>query len=125
MDPTMVYDANRGFINHPDHRAAGQATLDAVFPLARDHMSFPELLSEEGLEPHKTPTVLMMNFENHNFYVDITDHIDTKIAALKAHTSQVEDPEMAVDMIKQWAAQAGGKVGSSYAETFVRVDVRG
>jgi LmbE family N-acetylglucosaminyl deacetylase len=125
MDPTMVYDTERGFINHPDHRAAGQATLDAVFPLARDHMSFPELLQDEGLEPYKTATVLMLNFQKQNFYVDISEHMDTKIAALKAHVSQVEDPEMVVDRITTWAAQAGGKVGAKYAETFVRIDVQG
>jgi LmbE family N-acetylglucosaminyl deacetylase len=51
MDPSMIYSARRGFINHPDHRAAGQATLDAIFPLARDHMSFPDLF-EAGHEPH-------------------------------------------------------------------------
>ena len=53
MDPSMLYSADRGFINHPDHRAAGQAALDAVFPLARDHMAFPELFAE-GYVPHKT-----------------------------------------------------------------------
>src|SRR3989344_3187826 len=62
FDPTLVYSAKRGIINHPDHRAAGQATLDACFPLARDHLSFPELLAE-GLEPHATPTILLMNFD--------------------------------------------------------------
>ncbi|MEO7364432.1 MAG: PIG-L family deacetylase [Candidatus Saccharimonadales bacterium] len=41
FDPTLAYFSPMGFINHPDHRAAGQATLDAVFPLARDHLSFP------------------------------------------------------------------------------------
>ena len=45
MDPSMLYSAKRGFINHPDHRAAAQATLDSVFPLARDHMVFPEILA--------------------------------------------------------------------------------
>src|SRR6476469_865369 len=46
FDPSMIYSAKRGFINHPDHRAASQAALDAVFPLARDHLSFPELMAE-------------------------------------------------------------------------------
>ncbi|MEJ0073518.1 MAG: PIG-L deacetylase family protein [Candidatus Saccharibacteria bacterium] len=88
MDPSFIYSAEYGFINHPDHRAAGQATLDAVYPLARDHLSFPELL-KEGLEPHKTATVLLTNFEKHGFLVDITDHMETKLKALGAHASQL------------------------------------
>jgi len=123
MDPTMIYDTERGFINHPDHRAAGQATLDAVYPLARDHLSFPELLTEEGLEPYKVKTVLMSHFGKQNFYVDITNHMDTKLAALGAHTSQLSDPEVAFNMVKQWGAQHGSKVGATYAEPYIRIDL--
>jgi len=85
MDPTMIYSNARGFgfINHPDHRVAGQVTIDAVFPLARDHLSFPDLLSE-GLEPHKVSTVLMINFEKHNFAVDISQTLDKKICSTSA-----------------------------------------
>lgn len=122
MDPTFVYDVERGFINHPDHRAAGQATLDAVYPLARDHLSFPELLAE-GLEPHKVKTVLMAHFGHENFYVDISAHLETKLAALGAHASQLPNPEAAFDMVRQWATKLGSKVGSPYAEGFVRIDV--
>ncbi len=123
MDPTVVYDSARGVLNHPDHRAAGQATLDAVFPLARDHLSFPEHMSE-GLEPHSVPTVLMFNFTTHNFFVDITEQMDTKLQALAAHTSQIPNQEETATMVKQWAGQAGAHVGAKYAETFVRVDIR-
>lgn len=120
MDPTMTYDVGRGFINHPDHRAAGQATLDAVYPLARDHLSFPELL-KAGLEPHIVKTVLMTHFGQENFYVDISQHIETKLQALAEHKSQVADP--ALQMVKQWGSQLGSKVGAAYAEGFVRIDV--
>lgn len=123
MDPTMVYSAARGMINHPDHRAAGQATLDAVYPLARDHMTFPELLRDEGLEPHKVRTVLMNSFDEANFYVDISAHMDTKIEALRAHASQLPNPEAAFARLKEWAAQAGAKVGAQYAEGFTRIDL--
>lgn len=123
MDPTMIYSARRGMINHPDHRAAGQAALDAVYPLARDHMTFPELFEQEGLEPHKVKTVLMNNFDEANFYVDITAHIDTKIKALGAHVSQLGDPEAAFERVREWAALAGSKVGAAYAEGFIRLDV--
>jgi LmbE family N-acetylglucosaminyl deacetylase len=122
MDPTMTYNVERGFINHPDHRAAGQATLDAVYPLARDHLSFPELL-EEGLEPHKVATVLLAHFGQENFYVDISGHIDTKLRALGAHASQLPDPEAAFSLVRSWATRLGAKVGAPYAEGFVRIDI--
>jgi len=123
MDPSMLYSARRGFINHPDHRAAGQAALDAVFPLARDHLTFPNLL-KEGLEPHKTGTVLLTNFDDANFYVDITDTIDTKQAALRAHASQIADMDGTLGWITKNAEETGAKAGMRYAEAFVRIDIR-
>lgn len=122
MDPTMVYDADRGMVNHTDHRAAGEATLDAVYPLARDHLSFPELL-QAGLEPHKVKTVLMSHFGQENFYVDISPYMDTKLQALRAHASQLSDPDATCVMVKQWAASNSSKVGATYAEAFVRLDL--
>jgi len=123
MDPSVLYSVERGFINHPDHRAAGQATLDSVFPLARDHMVFPELFAD-GYLPHKTPTILLTNFETNSFVVDITDTFDNKIAALKAHTSQVGN----IDEVKGWMSEIaetiGKPLGYKYAEAFVRIDIR-
>jgi LmbE family N-acetylglucosaminyl deacetylase len=121
FDPTMVYYAPRSFINHPDHRAAGQATLDAVFPLARDHLSFPEL-TDEGLEPHKVKTILLSNFEKQDFYIDISSTIGAKIAALAAHASQMPDMAAIEASIREMASLAGAKTGSEYAEAFVRID---
>jgi LmbE family N-acetylglucosaminyl deacetylase len=123
MDPSVLYSAKRGFINHPDHRAAGQAALDAVFPLARDHMSFPELYAA-GYEPHKVKTVLLSNFEDGNFVIDITDTIDKKIAALAAHASQVPNIEETEGWVKQMGSAIGKADGYTYAESFVRIDVR-
>jgi LmbE family N-acetylglucosaminyl deacetylase len=126
MDPSMLYDAERGFINHPDHRAAGQAALDAVYPLARDHMSFPELYQNERLQPHNVATVLLTNFDKQNFFMDITGCMDTKIAALAAHASQVPDLAATEEWIKQMAEKSGQLSGESYkyAEGFIRVDIR-
>lgn len=123
MDPSVLYSPNRGFINHPDHRAAGQATLDAVFPLARDHMSFPDLF-EQGFKPHKVKTVLLVNFETSNFYMDISDTFDKKIAALKAHASQIKDIDQVEVWMRQNSAKAGGQIGRTFAEPFERIDVR-
>jgi LmbE family N-acetylglucosaminyl deacetylase len=123
MDPAMLYSAERGFINHPDHRAAGQATLDSVFPLARDHMAFPDLFAN-GYLPHKTPTILLTNFDSNNFVVDITDTFTDKIAALKAHKSQVGDIENAKKWLTEMAGMIGEPAGYKYGEGFVRIDLR-
>jgi len=127
MDPTVVYGVvgDYAFVNHPDHRAAAQATLDAIFPLARDRLTFPDLLTEEHLEPHKVEHVLLINMRGeHDYYVDITDVFETKVAALLKHVSQIPDPASARAMLEQWASQAGAKTGSKYAEGFVRLDIR-
>ena len=124
MDPSILYVIERGFINHPDHRAAGQATLDAVFPLARDHLAFPELLAE-GLEPHKVETLLLTNFETQNYYVDISSAIDKKMGALAAHVSQMPNLSQTQGWMRDMAAKAGSHIGAQYAEGFLRIDVRG
>ena len=123
MDPSMLYSAERGFINHPDHRATGQIVLDAVYPLARDHLSFPELF-EAGYKPHKTKTVLLTNFDKANFYVDISATFDLKIKALEAHASQVPNIKEAELWLKKNAQKAGQNCGYKLAESFVRIDLR-
>jgi LmbE family N-acetylglucosaminyl deacetylase len=122
-DPSLIYSAKRGFINHPDHRAAGQAALDAVFPLARDHMSFPELYAE-GFQPHITPHVLLMNFDSPNYFVDTTDTFEQKIETLKAHVSQVTDLDRFRAMFDEMSTAAGSQAGYGRAEGFVRIDIR-
>lgn len=122
MDPSVLYSAERGFINHPDHRAAGQATLDAVFPLARDHLSFPDLY-EEGFEPHKTSTILLTNFESQNYIVDISSTFTNKIAALKAHASQIKDIDQVEGFVRQMATMIGKKQGFELGEGFMRIDL--
>lgn len=122
FDPSMIYSAQRGFINHPDHRAASQAAMDAVFPLSRDHLSFPELMAE-GLEPHITPTILLVNFNEHNFFVDITGTFDKKLAALAAHASQIPDMPAVAERMRQLARADGAEAGMELAEAFVRIDL--
>lgn len=121
-DPSMLYAAERQFINHPDHRASGQAALDAVFPLARDHMSFPDLL-EQGYEPHKTPTVLLINFKEYNYCIDITHTFERKMQAIAAHTSQVSDLDVVTQRFTAIASDAGNECGVQFAETFIRIDI--
>ena len=73
---------------HRDHRIVGQVVMDAVFPFARDHMAYPDLL-EQGLEPHKVREVLFFGTEDINYYSDIVSTFELKLAALRCHQSQV------------------------------------
>lgn len=114
QDPTVRFRGNS--INHPDHRAAGDAALDAVFPSARDHLVFPELLAE-GLRPHKVTEVLLMGTAEPDLYIDITDTIDIKIAALQCHASQVNGRDVA-KFVRERAQQLGHSAGYEYAEAF-------
>ena len=81
-------DPYRRYIWHRDHRITGQVTLDAIFPCARDSLSFPDLL-EEGLQPHKVEEVLLWGAQEPNYRTDITGTFDVKIAALFCHRSQM------------------------------------
>lgn len=84
----VTADPYRRYIWHRDHRIAGQVTIDAVFPYARDHLAYPDLL-KEGLQPHKVKEMLFWASENINYRSDITATFDLKLAALRCHESQV------------------------------------
>lgn len=118
FDPAYVYSVSRNFINHTDHRAASLAAMDAVFPLARDRLTFPEL-QYEGLEPHKVKELYFVNFENYNEIVDISDTIDIKLKALSRHKTQVNN--QALKRMKKLAREKGEKHGFLYAETFIKI----
>ena len=111
---------------HRDHRIAGQVTLDAVFPCARDHLHFQELWEEEGLEPHKTGTVLFWGAEQPDTYVDIGNSIGLKTQALMAHQTQVKTrTESEVEeFVKEWAKNAVEGQDFQYGEAFRKVIFR-
>ena len=111
---------------HRDHRIAGQVALDAVFPCARDHLHFEELWRDEGLEPHKTGTVLFWGTETADTFVDISATIDTKLEALKAHKSQINgrSPDEIEAFVKDWARDSAGDSGQEYSESFRKVTFR-
>lgn len=117
MDPTTVLIQQEDFdyINHPDHRAAGEAALYAVFPSSETRPIFPELLAE-GLEPHKVRELYFNIPINANVAVDISEQIDRKIRSLLCHKSQIG--EEVVEMVKGWSARSGQEVGVPFAETF-------
>jgi LmbE family N-acetylglucosaminyl deacetylase len=89
-DPTTLFRLN-AYINHTDHRTAGAAALDAVFPAAGNLMYYPELI-QEGFEPYSPKEIWMSLTNEPNMWVDVTDTVDVKIAALKEHKSQIKDP---------------------------------
>ena len=118
-DPTVRYYGD-GYLNHPDHRAAGDAALDAVFPSASTRYIFPELL-DEGLEPHKVQAVYIRGSLSPNFWVDISDIIELKIAALKKHESQVSHIQGLEEGIRAWAHEEATGQDMTYAESFKRI----
>ena len=114
-DPTVFFPSGTR-INHPDHRAAATAAIDAVFPAAEMPLLYPEL-EADGLKPHKVNYVLISNPRDASYYVDISDTIEAKLEALRQHESQLGDWELE-EPIRTWAAQVGQKVGFKYAEGF-------
>lgn len=116
-DPSYFYFKKRGFINHTDHRACGEAVLDAAYPLARDLLSFPHH-SEEGLTPHKVTEIYLANFEDPDFFVDVSQTVKTKIQAIMAHKSQVAHRQDLDKNIRRWLAENGKVHGYKFAESF-------
>ena len=114
-DPTIVWAGN-DYINHPDHRAAATAALDATFPAAGQPQLFEEL-AKEGLLAHKPRKVYVTSWRGADYFVDIEETIEIKIDALRAHKSQMKDwdPE---DFIRKWAAESGEGKEMTYAEGF-------
>lgn len=108
------------FIAHPDHLATGEATMSAVYPAARDRLNFPELL-DEGLEPWKARQVLVTGVEHPNLWVDVSAQMETALAALRCHASQIGDWETAEQRVRERAAEAGRPVGLQAAQAFLSI----
>jgi LmbE family N-acetylglucosaminyl deacetylase len=112
--------------SHPDHLAAGEAALDAVYPDARNPFAHPELLAE-GLEPHSVDEVWLMAAPRAGHAVDITDSVDRKIGALLCHRSQISDGDKIKELIRSWGERTAAEHGLAagrVAEAFQIVDTR-
>lgn len=116
MDPTPVID---DFINHPDHRAIGQASLDVSMTAGTTPGHFPELL-DEGLEPWRGLRELWIAGPGlKTRLVDISDTIERKIEALRCHKSQVgENADEVAAFVRTYTAEAGKTAGYAHAESF-------
>ena len=114
-DPTIVWAGN-DYINHPDHRAAATAALDATFPAAGQPNLFEEI-AQEGYKAHKPRKVYVTTWGDSDLYVNIEETIDIKVDALRAHVSQMKgwDPEKD---IKEWASERAKGKEMAYAEAF-------
>ncbi len=122
-DVIITHDPFRPYALHPDHRAVGLATTDAVYPTARDPLYFPEHL-REGLEPHKTAEIWYFGPEVPDKVVDITSTFDRKIDALKAHVSQVGDFEGLEERLRERSQELAEGHDFELAEAFKVVQMR-
>jgi len=123
-ETVVTADPHRRYIWHRDHRITGRVTLDAVFPYARDRLSYPDLL-DEGLNPHYVREVLLWASEDPNYRSDITDTFDTKVAALRCHKSQIgqhPSPEMEKWLRQRHETMAEGE-DFELAEAFHREEI--
>jgi len=123
-ETVVTADPHRRYIWHRDHRITGRVTLDAVFPYARDRLSYPDLL-DEGLDPHYVREVLLWASEDPNYRSDITDTYDIKLAALRCHKSQIgqyPSPEMEKWLRQRHETMAEGE-DFELAEAFHREEI--
>ena len=126
-DLIITLNPQRTYTNFPawhrDHRTTGRVVLDCVYPLARDHLSFPELLPE--YEPHLVRDVYVVQWERPGLIVNITDTMDLKLQAIRCHASQVGDFNTVETRIRNRAATLGKDKGYACAEGFDHIVVPG
>ncbi len=104
------------FINHPDHRCVGEVTIDAVYPIARNRPSFPELL-DEGLDPYSVKEIYLWTASDVTFEVDISEVLEAKFEALSKHKSQFSDFDGMKERVKAFWREPDGR----YLERFRRI----
>ena len=115
MDPT-VRIAGDFYVNHPDHIAAGEVALRAINPDASTRQMFPELWSDEHLEPHKPKALFLESFGGEGTVIDISDVLEIKIKALLAHRSQLGTDS--AEFVRDWAKRTGKAAGYKAGEAF-------
>jgi LmbE family N-acetylglucosaminyl deacetylase len=114
-DPDTLFYKGGG-VNHTDHRAAGIAAVDAVYPAARNPMAFP-WLARSGLAAHKVRRLYFFWSDRSDTWVDISMTLERKIDALRAHATQIHDLDALAERIRSWAGEEGAAMGATAAET--------
>ena len=122
-ETVVTIDPHRRYLRHRDHTMCGRVTLDAIFPYARDPLSYPEHL-QEGLQPHKVQEIYLWGAEEPDTFLDITETFPTKMEALYCHASQMKRPraEREADW-RTYYAEIGQRAGVPLAEPFKRLDI--
>jgi LmbE family N-acetylglucosaminyl deacetylase len=118
-DPNNLYIRGM-YINHPDHRAAGLVTIDAVFPAAGNLFYFPELL-KEGLQPHSPAEVWVSLTQEPTVTIDVTSFWSMKVNALLQHKSQVGDPDQFTIKMAERRTQDSTETNPRFEEGFRRL----
>ena len=113
-DPESLFHGGRG-VNHTDHRAAGMAAIDAVYPAARNPMAFP-WLARGGLDAHRVRRLYLFWSDKTDTWIDVSDTIERKVDALRAHASQIHDPDGLGERIRSRAAEEGARIGVAAAD---------
>src|SRR5262245_22975108 len=113
-DPEVLFHDDGG-VNHSDHRAAGMAAADAVYPAARNPMAFPSL-ARDGLAAHKVRRLYLFWSNRPDAWVDVSTTLQRKLDALAEHRSQIQDPDGLSKRIREWAAEEGKPIGVEAAE---------
>jgi LmbE family N-acetylglucosaminyl deacetylase len=114
--------ATNAYINHPDHLAVGDATLAAIYPTARDRLTFPDLAAA-GLEPHKVREVYIQGAEQPDCWIDVESTLDQKIAALREHKSQISDMDGMAKRVRERTEAVAANHEMRYAEAFKRFEL--
>lgn len=115
-DPETLFYRDGG-VNHADHRAAGLAAVDAVYPAARNPMAFPAL-ARSGLAAHRVRRLYLFWSEHSTAWVDVSTTLERRIEALRAHVSQIQDMDGVAERVRTWAATEGQAIGAAAAEAF-------
>jgi LmbE family N-acetylglucosaminyl deacetylase len=115
-DPEVLFYRDGG-VNHTDHRAAGMAAVDAVYPAARNPMAFP-WLAREGLEKQIVRRLYLFWSNQPNARVDVTETIGRKVDALRVHVSQIHEPDKLDARMRAWAKESGEPIGVEAGEAF-------
>lgn len=121
LNPHRTYSNFPGW--HRDHRTTGRIVMDCVYPLARDHLAFPELLPE--FEPHTVREVYLIQWEQPRLIIDITSTMDVKLEAIRCHASQVGDFKAVETRMRNRAEIIGREQGYRFAEGFDSIVVPG
>ena len=122
-DTVLTMDPYRRYIRHRDHEMCGRVTMDAIFPYARDHLSYPEHLAA-GLEPHKVRELYLWGTEEPDAFIDISDTFAIKMDALYCHASQMKRPrEEREAQTRERYRDYGKRIGVALAEPFKRIEI--